>query len=311
MNKQNQKINLIHSIIFFFISFLFSLSLYKFDNINISPIFCLMLILSIGISHGSLDNLKGKKLLNILEIKGITKFYLVYIAIALFIILIWLTLPSASLLIFLVVACYHFGKEDVDFLFSDKSKINTLLYFFKGLLIIVSPLLFHFVETVNIFKLLLVQNENLYLVLGFIEENKILYLFFILSLLANLFYFLKSFRIVNLVLLFDVASIIILNYFLSPLIAFTFYFCFLHSFRHSISLIMQLDSKNFKNGFFIFLNKALPLTILTAILYIISLYFLSNFYEINDAIIKIIFIGLASLTFPHILLEYLLEKNEK
>ena len=311
MNKQNQKINLIHSIIFFFISFLFSLSLYKFDNINISPIFCLMLILSIGISHGSLDNLKGKKLLNILEIKGITKFYLVYIAIALFIILIWLTLPSASLLIFLVVACYHFGKEDVDFLFSDKSKINTLLYFFKGLLIIVSPLLFHFVETVNIFKLLLVQNENLYLVLGFIEENKILYLFFILSLLANLFYFLKSFRIVNLVLLFDVASIIILNYFLSPLIAFTFYFCFLHSFRHSISLIMQLDSKNFKNGFFIFLNKALPLTILTAILYIISLYFLSNFYEINDAILKIIFIGLASLTFPHILLEYLLEKNEK
>ena len=32
---------------------------------------------------------------------------------------------------------------------------------------------------------------------------------------------------------------------------------------------------------------------------------------LNDAILKIIFIGLASLTFPHILLEYLIEKNEK
>jgi len=31
----------------------------------------------------------------------------------------------------------------------------------------------------------------------------------------------------------------------------------------------------------------------------------------NDAILMVIFIGLASLTFPHILLEYLLEKNEK
>tara|TARA_B110000444_G_C18320091_1_gene357983 strand:- start:271 stop:498 length:228 start_codon:yes stop_codon:yes gene_type:complete len=75
--------------------------------------------------------------------------------------------------------------------------------------------------------------------------------------------------------------------------------------------MIELNSDNIINGFFSFIRKALPLTILTAIFYIISLYFLSNFYEINDAILKIIFIGLASLTFPHILLEYLLEKNEK
>ena len=36
-----------------------------------------------------------------------------------------------------------------------------------------------------------------------------------------------------------------------------------------------------------------------------------NNNELNDSIYKIIFIGLASLTFPHILLEYLLEKNAK
>ena len=36
-----------------------------------------------------------------------------------------------------------------------------------------------------------------------------------------------------------------------------------------------------------------------------------NHNELNDYIYKIIFIGLASLTFPHILLEYLLEKNAK
>jgi len=37
----------------------------------------------------------------------------------------------------------------------------------------------------------------------------------------------------------------------------------------------------------------------------------SGFGGLYIAILKIIFIGLASLTFPHILLEYLLEKNEK
>jgi hypothetical protein len=62
---------------------------------------------------------------------------------------------------------------------------------------------------------------------------------------------------------------------------------------------------------FIFIKKAMPLTVLTAIFFIVSLYFLSNYYQLNDAILKIIFIGLASLTFPHILLEYILDKNEK
>ena len=45
--------------------------------------------------------------------------------------------------------------------------------------------------------------------------------------------------------------------------------------------------------------------------YLASIYSLNNFFELNNAIYKVIFIGLASLTFPHILLEYLIEKNEK
>ena len=73
----------------------------------------------------------------------------------------------------------------------------------------------------------------------------------------------------------------------------------------------MLDKNSFKIGTITFIKKAMPLTVLTAILYVLSLYFLSNFYQLNDAILKVIFIGLASLTFPHILLEYLLEKNEK
>jgi len=95
------------------------------------------------------------------------------------------------------------------------------------------------------------------------------------------------------------------------LLAFTVYFCFLHSFRHSISLIVELNKDNLKSGTLLFIKKAMPLTFLTAVFYIVSLYFLSNYYQFNDAILKVIFIGLASLTFPHILLEYLLEKNEK
>jgi len=40
-------------------------------------------------------------------------------------------------------------------------------------------------------------------------------------------------------------------------------------------------------------------------------FLLNEYYLLDSAILKVVFIGLASLTFPHILLEYLLEKNEK
>ena len=94
-------------------------------------------------------------------------------------------------------------------------------------------------------------------------------------------------------------------------LAFTFYFCFLHSIRHSVSLIVEIDKYHFKNGLIIFLKKIFPLTALTISIFLIALFYLNNFFEFDNAIIKVIFIGLASLTFPHILLEYLLEKNEK
>ena len=70
----------------------------------------------------------------------------------------------------------------------------------------------------------------------------------------------------------DSLTIIILNIFLSPLVAFTVYFCFLHSIRHSISLIQTLDKNNFKKGLKKFVISILPLTLITATLFLISLY---------------------------------------
>ena len=305
------KINFYHSIIFFIFSCFIALIVNRFENLIISPVVCLFFILSIGISHGALDNQKGKKLSQLYNIKKSYFFYLIYSLIGIGIIIFWLFFPTVSLILFLVVASYHFGKEDTEFLISDKNVSNLILYFLKGSLIVVAPLMFHFVETINIFKLLLIENEKFYLFLNFIEDNSILLFALSISLLSSIYYFLKDFKIMNILIFLDFFSIIVLNYFLTPLIAFTVYFCFLHSFRHSISLIVELNEKSFKIGAITFIKKAMPLTVLTAILYVISLYFLSNFYQLNDAILKVIFIGLASLTFPHILLEYLLEKNEK
>jgi len=311
MNNEIKKTNLNHSFIFFLFSYIFSLIIFKFNNLNISPLICLLLILTIGVSHGSLDHVKGKKLFNILNIKKISIFYFLYTLIAISVIIIWIIIPSVSLMIFLLVASFHFGKEDTQFLISENSYFNQLLFFLKGLLIILAPMFFHFNETITIFKFLLIDNEIFYSTLEFIEVNKILPIGIILSTLSCVYLFLRKFEIKKFVIFLDFFSILILNYYLSPLVAFTIYFCFLHSIRHSITLIYEIDKNDFKNGLKVFSKKVLPLTILTAIFCLIGIYQLNNNYDFNSSILKIIFIGLASLTFPHILLEYFLEKNEK
>jgi len=79
INSQINKINFFHSLVFFIFTSIFSIIFDQFQNLYISPMICLFLILSIGISHGALDNQKGKRLLNFYKIKNNSIFYLLYL----------------------------------------------------------------------------------------------------------------------------------------------------------------------------------------------------------------------------------------
>ena len=281
---------------------------FKLSNELITPLLCLFFILSIGISHGAMDNYKANKLLKIYKLNNKLIFFIIYILISFSVILLWSIYSSLTLLFFLLVASYHFGREDTSFLHKGNSMLDQLLYLVKGSLIVFSPLFFHFEETLKIFEILFLSKNILIFIA---EEHWIINVCLSLNILGYFYFaFKNSFEDFEIIFL-DLLSILILNYFFTPLIAFTIYFCFLHSIRHIISIAYELNPSNFLDGFKNFVKKALPLTIITAVLYLISIVFLSNSYVLNDAIIKVIFIGLASLTFPHILLEYLIEINEK
>jgi Brp/Blh family beta-carotene 15,15'-monooxygenase len=203
------------------------------------------------------------------------------------------------------VAAYHFGKEDTVFSFKEKFLISECLYFLKGSAVILAPLLFQKEETNEIFLIL-----NFTVFKSPLFNDHFLITLLCLSFLSSLFISSKENSDLKGLMIMDFFSLIILNLFLTPVLAFTIYFCFLHSIRHSITLIFELD-KSFKSGFKKFINRAIPLTFVTGVVFLIAVYFLNNFFTLDVAIYKVIFIGLASLTFPHILLEYLLEKNEK
>jgi Brp/Blh family beta-carotene 15,15'-monooxygenase len=300
------KINKEYSLFLFFfnIFILFTVSDVldsKEIEVPFKNIICFFLISIIGVSHGALDHVKGYKLIKIYKINNKYFFYPVYIFCCLLVIFFWIIFPSVTLILFLLVASYHFGKEDSCVGSVIKKRFINLFYLFKGSVVVVAPLFFHTEETLQIFKIL---GDNLIL----IHENFLISLL-IISFIANFTIMLWSNN--GGFFLADWVTIFALNTFFSPLVAFTIYFCFLHSVRHSFGLIYEINDKNFKDGFNKFLKKALPLTLVTAILFVVSIYILTNYYVLDDAILKVIFIGLASLTFPHILLEYLIEKNEK
>ena len=293
----NFSLNKYHTYIFFGLSVIFAFINFTLDLEYIS-IICFFLISTIGVSHGALDHEKGKKIIKLFKSKKIELFYLAYVSLSLIIILLWSIAPIITLIIFLIVASYHFGKEDSIFGKIKYNHFSNILFFFKGSIIVLAPLYFSQEETFEIFKIL---NVNIKII-----NQDFLLALILLSLFSN--FLLKKNILIHSI---DTLSIIIINWAFSPLVAFTIYFCFLHSIRHSFSLIYEINKNNFKKGSNLFIKKALPLTMLTGLLFLISLYVLNNYFLLNSAILKVIFIGLASLTFPHILLEYLLEKNEK
>ena len=302
------KINTKISFIFFWLSIALLL-MHEVGQISsnfLSTTLALILILTLGVSHGALDDIKGYKLLKYYKIKNKFVFFLSYIFLALMVIVVWGFYPTLMLILFLIIASYHFGKEDFWGFEIKKSNLNIIKFFLKGSLIIFAPLWLSFNETISIFYLLGVKNEIFYNFLNFADENQFFLSLSIISILSN-FLIIKNIKKVT-GLLIDVLSIIILYQVFSPLVAFTIYFCFLHSVRHLASLTFELNI-----GMKDLIKKSFRLTAVTALLFWVGLTILVNYQkiDIDSSIITVIFIGLASLTFPHILLEYLLEKNEK
>ena len=270
------------------------------DNLKLL-FFCFFMILILGVSHGALDHLRGKKLLQpILKKNWFIFFYPGYILLSLVVIFCWTIFPAITLLLFLIVASYHFGEEDLRFFFKSKGYFFNLVSFLKGSLIITLSFYYSYDTTVVFFEYLMVPKikfEKL------TELKSLLFSANLIFLVVGLIYLLKK-QIEKLVLILLEIIFILLSFIYLPLIlAFSMYFCFLHSSKHIFGLARELDSQNIRNGLKLFIVKAVPLTLLTAFFAFLSLYFLDQ--NINENIIQVIFIGLASLTLPHIILEIL------
>lgn len=245
----------------------------------------LVVMLSIGIPHGSVDHIIAFINPNARKFDSKPIFYLVYLSLIAINILIWWYSAYLGLLLFLIISCYHFGETQV---LGYNSTDNKILNFVIGANILLSLFLNNIVELQEILDVI-PEFSNLDLS-GFDS------VFFLLVSVAILMISIINFDIKRKVPLYAEITILYMIFFHTDLLtSFALYF----GFCHSLPMLM-LEFNEFKtNNFIKFYLKTLPFT-LVSIIFGFLLYQFNNDLLTNENLILFVFIVISSLTLPHV-----------
>jgi Brp/Blh family beta-carotene 15,15'-monooxygenase len=252
----------------------------------------LLAIFIFGVPHGGFDAAIARR--NGWSMGGSLSwvlFHLAYILIAAIVAILWWWFPLTSLSLFLLISGYHFGASDL----ADVDS-HWLPWLAHGGLVSIAIPNFHVAEVLPIFSLLAGAHEA--------EQ--------LMQLLSNLFFawvaccigyciftflhrdYLKP--LVNLLILIVIACL------LPPLIGFALYFCFWHSRGHILRLWRSLQ----KNQRYDAMREAIIYTIASWTSAVLFFFYLNG--SISDIMLQLTFIGLAALTWPHMVLVDYMDK---
>ena len=99
-----------------------------------------ILLLCIGIPHGTLDHLITYKVQKTNKLK----FYTYYLGTIVLFFLIWMIAPSLGFVLFLLISAFHFGETQLHLFFTKSSYISLLIYLNWGVTILFTLLLQQF-----------------------------------------------------------------------------------------------------------------------------------------------------------------------
>ena len=248
------------------------------------------LIFFIGLPHGSFDGAIAS-LVGFKTRLGFIKFLIYYLLLFLSVICFWIYFPIIALIIFLSMTIFHFGLCDWAFYKINNNKF--IISFTHGMVVIFGIIFFNEEESFKIFEYLTNNKINLF--------KDYIYIFYLLTVVSiTYFIYLSLFEKVLIRGIFEIVFLIIIFYFFDPLLSFTIYFCFFHTYKHLKHLINNIYV-HLQNKKFVLLSTIL-FTIISWIAGIAVLLFLAQNLNYYESLLNVLFIGLAALTLPHMLL---------
>ena len=241
-------------------------------------------VVLLGLPHGALDPLVARKAFAAYKRYSHPVFYMVYLSAVCLYALLWMRLPTLGLAGFLMISAYHFGRDWYP-------RGNALTRLGYGLTVVSLPSILHGHAEAQIFNLLGTAHAQM-----LVEISRVISPFAVIvgGVGAVLQFTQRRKDLVEFLAI--VAGALLLE----PLVFFTCYFSLLHSPRHLLETAKDLGLENCQS---IALKS---MTILIATLMLGGLFYLYLPHaSMSGRIVMTVFIGLAALTVPHMLLENL------
>lgn len=277
-----------------------------------------------GVLHGGLDHIVGERVFKpLFRRHWRICFALIYVGLAMAVMIGWWLAPPVMLLMFLAASILHFGLRETP---SAEQKINSsprlatvAAMMALGAAPIIIPWL-AFPEDVSLLFAWLAGTRaeawrpdfflGAYLSPTIGSISKLAWL--LVAAVMMLMFYLKSQRLLDTFAWIEFLATVAVFWTLPPLLAFAWYFCFLHSLRHLLALAEGLAPSRDWAAVRWVVVRGLPLTMLTLIGAAAGYFWLRRF-NIGEAesVTKVVFWGLAAPTFPHMLLTWWWERSNK
>jgi Brp/Blh family beta-carotene 15,15'-monooxygenase len=241
-----------------------------------------VLIIALGVPHGALDTVFGKERFGLTSLGAWLRFTALYLLLVVAVVGLWYYAPGVFLAGFLVISIAHFsGDPEGDF--------PWWIRITQGGAVVFLPMLLHPAAIADLFALLIgpVASQTLLSIMAYLAWP-----WLAVSLLAVAYLTRRS-----LSQCLELGSLIILAVVAPPLIAFTLFFCGMHSARHILRTARYAQNTSFN---FLWVAALFPM-IGVAGLTLVA-WWLSADHPIDSRLVQIVFVGLAALTVPHMVL---------
>lgn len=256
--------------------------------LDTASLFALLFVVLIGLPHGAFDGAIANHLGAGRSLTTAVKFIASYCATAALVIIAWMAFPGVMLALFLISSMVHFGWGDATAKSAPAFAIQLLLH---GGLPIFGIIYFHQSDVAPLFDAMTDGASGLALALSGIMAP-------VMALLAVL-YGLLACRQPQLRLRFaEFILLAVLVAILPPLVGFAIYFCVIHTGRHMRRIWHVLASTTSPTGLY---TQAAGFTLASWLLGGLAFLWLDS-GSLEAELLKVIFIGLAALTVPHMIL---------